>query len=211
MRLADYPANLMREICPECEQAESRPKDFCQTLAYVLAGLPERERDVIRARFKDGDTLRAYGKKIGVSGDRVRQIEAKALAKLKAPTANSYLRFGVEACIKTAYNTAYYEAGAAAIAKMKAEIQKHNDEVMKEPKQAHAITMPIETLELSVRAYHCMTRRGLKTVYDILQLTGEDFRRTRNLGVNTSAEIIRKLEKNGYECEHLKLKRRTEE
>jgi RNA polymerase primary sigma factor len=58
--------------------------------------LSERERDVIRMRFGlDGEsphTLEEAGKKLGVTRERVRQVEAKALAKLRHPSRNGSLR-----------------------------------------------------------------------------------------------------------------------
>jgi RNA polymerase primary sigma factor len=53
----------------------------------ALAALSEREREVLEFRFglKDGVSysLQAVGEKLGVTGERVRQIEARALGKLR--------------------------------------------------------------------------------------------------------------------------------
>jgi len=57
---------------------------------YVLRGLTEREEKVLRLRFglEDGRTrtLEEVGKEFDVTRERIRQIEAKALRKLKNPT-----------------------------------------------------------------------------------------------------------------------------
>ena len=49
----------------------------------VLKRLTTREESVIRARFYDGKTLDEIGLELGVSRDRIRQIEAKGLEKLR--------------------------------------------------------------------------------------------------------------------------------
>ena len=63
---------------------------------HVLMDLSDRERDVIRMRFGlDGErlhTLEEAGKKLGVTRERVRQVEAKALAKLRHPSKSASLR-----------------------------------------------------------------------------------------------------------------------
>jgi RNA polymerase primary sigma factor len=55
-------------------------------LRRTIDELPQPERDVIRLRFGlDGDDplpLREAGRRLGVSAERVRQIESRALKKL---------------------------------------------------------------------------------------------------------------------------------
>ena len=62
----------------------------------VLQSLNPRERKVLELRFglKDGRTrtLEEVGKEFGVTRDRIRQIEAKALRKLRHPSRSKRLR-----------------------------------------------------------------------------------------------------------------------
>ena len=61
-----------------------------ESLREVLSTLTEREENVIRMRFglDNGQpmTLEEVGQKFGVTRERIRQIEAKAIRKLKHPT-----------------------------------------------------------------------------------------------------------------------------
>eukprot|EP00178_Gracilaria_changii_P016065 TRINITY_DN4535_c0_g1_i1.p1 TRINITY_DN4535_c0_g1~~TRINITY_DN4535_c0_g1_i1.p1 ORF type:complete len:585 (-),score=105.01 TRINITY_DN4535_c0_g1_i1:1356-2927(-) len=67
-----------------------------EDLETVLNTLSPRERDVIRMRygFDDGKmkTLEEIGTFFAVTRERIRQIEAKALRKLRHPTRNAVLR-----------------------------------------------------------------------------------------------------------------------
>jgi RNA polymerase primary sigma factor len=67
-----------------------------ETIGEALASLSAREERVIRMRFGLGatseHTLEEVGNLFRVSRERIRQIEAKALRKLKHPTRSRTLR-----------------------------------------------------------------------------------------------------------------------
>jgi RNA polymerase nonessential primary-like sigma factor len=70
-------------------------------LQQLLADLTTRERDVIRMRFGLGDghpySLAEIGRALELSRERVRQIEAKALQKLRQPKRRNRVRDYLEA------------------------------------------------------------------------------------------------------------------
>jgi len=63
-------------------------EDASQSLDRLLAGLTHRERSVLERRFGLGgrppETLEDVGKSYGLTRERIRQIEAKTLAKLES-------------------------------------------------------------------------------------------------------------------------------
>src|SRR3989339_1223153 len=71
-----------------------------EDLTEILGGLSPRERDVLRLRFGMDDgrqrTLEEVGQLFGVTRERIRQIEAKALRKLRHPNRSRRLKEYIE-------------------------------------------------------------------------------------------------------------------
>ncbi|MBQ8696470.1 MAG: sigma-70 family RNA polymerase sigma factor, partial [Clostridia bacterium] len=67
-----------------------------EQLDEVLATLTPRENEVLKLRFglKDGKTrtLEEVGEVFGITRERIRQIEAKALRKLRHPSRSKRLK-----------------------------------------------------------------------------------------------------------------------
>ena len=67
-----------------------------EAVREVLGDLPKREQEVVRMRFglDDGQprTLKEVGEAFGVTRERIRQIEAKTLTKLRRPHRSDQLR-----------------------------------------------------------------------------------------------------------------------
>ena len=67
-----------------------------KVVTEVLSKLSPREERILRKRFGIGlakdYTLEEVGQEFCVTRDRIRQIEAKALRKLRHPTRSDYLR-----------------------------------------------------------------------------------------------------------------------
>ena len=58
-----------------------------EVVAEALCGLPERERTIVLRRFgiagREEETLEAVGRGLGLSAERVRQLEERALARIR--------------------------------------------------------------------------------------------------------------------------------
>ncbi len=83
------------ETMPEPDDAASA-QFLREQLRTILKSLNPRERQVLEMRFglKDGQshTLEEVGQAFGVTRERIRQIEAKALRKLRHPLRSRKLR-----------------------------------------------------------------------------------------------------------------------
>jgi RNA polymerase primary sigma factor len=71
--------------------------DLARCIENALSGLEERESTVLRLRFglsdsRDGATLEEIGQVFGVTRERIRQIEAKALRRLRLPSRGDVFR-----------------------------------------------------------------------------------------------------------------------
>lgn len=81
---------IMDRIADQSAADPARPTERTeleQLLGRALAQLPDKERTVLQRRFGFGDdvpeTLEEIGRSFGLSRERVRQIEARALQKLR--------------------------------------------------------------------------------------------------------------------------------
>ena len=204
----EYPLNLIYAVFEDeaeeiAERADIIP-DFNASIEYVLCTLSERERKILKNRFVDLLTLEQTGKLFGVTKDRIRQIEAKAIRKLRHPSRAKYFRYGVSAIIEN-IRTDYYNKFSELEGKL-IELCKLNMKTADEVIQDHELRRKyaptnIEQMDLSVRSYNCLKRAGIDTLQHLAQLSYNDLIRIRNLGRRSVDEIIGKLSEYGYEIQ----------
>ena len=60
-------------------------RELPERIEEAIDTLDERKQYILRSRFFEDKTLDELGKELGVSKDRVRQIEAQALRQLRSP------------------------------------------------------------------------------------------------------------------------------
>jgi RNA polymerase sigma factor (sigma-70 family) len=80
----------------EHDRDDQQARAHQETVTRVLASLTPREERVLRMRFGIGmntdHTLEEVGQQFSVTRERIRQIEAKALRKLKHPSRSRKMR-----------------------------------------------------------------------------------------------------------------------
>ncbi len=185
------------------------PEDLKETVEYCLQTLTEREQRIMTSYYGlNGETAKTYreiGQDFNVTQERIRQVHAKALRKLRHPNRANILKVGKkvydEQCAESERVKAIYaEAKAEELERLKAEDDERirqlaiDDAQRKHKDSGGLFVIPIENLDLSVRAFNCLHRAGIETVGDLLKLDDEALLRIRNLGRKSAEEVKQRIE-----------------
>jgi RNA polymerase sigma factor (sigma-70 family) len=79
-------SDVFMDVDPGCHDGDLAAEDSEAFVSRALASLEKRERYVLVQRFSKDRTLSEIGVKLGISRERVRQLEARALDKLRRLT-----------------------------------------------------------------------------------------------------------------------------
>ena len=155
---------------------------------------------------------------MNLTGERVRQIERKALCKLRHPSRSRRLRrvVGRNEILQSPEETnchksiivekiaAYIEGRSSNVGFFTQILQKNelviegNDIV-----GTNAGNIAIEELEFGAREYNCLKRSGVNTMADLLTMTAEDLMKVRNLGRKSAEEVLARVK--AYKTGEMKL------
>lgn len=207
----DYPMNLIYAIFGEHKQVaindEKSIKEVENNIEYILWNLMEaREANVLRMRFKGKLSLDEVAKILDLTRERVRQIEARALRKMRHPSRAKAIfapyRLSQEIKERTEVLDQKNKELAGLITQCLDQIDTLSKaldsvgiKVVTEKPNTYVTTLArnINEFEFSVRAYNCMKRAGINTIGDLTEKTEEEMRQVRNLGSRGLQEIKDKL------------------
>ena len=71
------------------------------------------------------------------------------------------------------------------------------EEIPEEPEPSPEAQIPLEELNLSVRAYNCLKRAQVNSVSDLMGFSYEDLLEIKNFGSKSADEVIEALERIG--------------
>ena len=169
---------------------------FDSNFMEVIKSFTEREQRIILKRIKEGYTLEAVALQENFSRERIRQIEARTIRRLRHPARIEMLRYGKE--VKSLRDDIKKLEMELEAKKIEIMYQLKNPEMIKLTKEERLTTLSIVDLDLSVRAYRCLMRSGIDNIGLLITKTEDDLSRIRNLGRKSMKEIKQKLEENGY-------------
>lgn len=209
-----FPQNLIDALGVMDEDEDPlkamEPISISSVLAAVEAAkLTEREYNILMLRFVEGMTYEEAGYQYTVTRERIRQIEAKALRKMRGRKACR------EILQKGFYQWTQEQIRQRADAIVEERIKQFKTQwlidhpepeyVVGDPvdpeinERAQKMQMTIEELDLSVRSYNCLKRANINTVRDLTDRTEESMVYVRNLGRKSLEEIGQKLKSLGLD------------
>lgn len=193
-----FPDNLLIAIVGQTNLVapDNMTQDRIRGLQYAMSTLEPREYEVLMYRYSSRLTLRAIGEIYDLSVERMRQIENKALRKLRVPSRWNYIKLGIAGYWqhrKKLYYDQGYRHGYMAGYEMGVKDQKEGRE--EAYKNNPVLNLTIEHLNLSTRAFQCLRRMGCHKIGDVTEKDADDIMRTRNMGKKSMDEIARALRK----------------
>lgn len=189
----EYPENLIKVLNFDFVECEEHFEERLQNLTKKGVITP-REEMVLLSIYKDNKTLEQTGKTLGVTRERIRQIQCKALKKLMRW--RRYFEVGeyfskeqlakqdYEKYLEKKHQEWDYESAKAFV----------TDYELGLPNEILIGDLDIGELDLSVRSHNCLKRAGIRTIKELSEKTVYDLYKIRNLGKKSAKEIMQKLE-----------------
>lgn len=205
-----WPYNLVEAMWMEQMNTALRDDQLCG-LEKALDSLTAREKDAVLCYYRDGITLQHIGEAWGVTPERARQVLAKAVRRLRHPARGNLIRDGYD----PAEEKAKLERKKAELAAEEASLNQWADVLaaqrLKLNKLSHDLEalikwdselrdargenprmdVPIEDLDLTVRAYHALHRAGFRTLGQVIDAeTAGNLKGIRHLGPKSYDEVL---------------------
>ena len=200
MKKKEYPENLLSQVFVNGLPTEL-PDDVALVLEYIIQKtLTEREGRVLDMRYKRYMTMAAIGEEYGLRAERIRQIEAKAVRKLRHPSRSRYILMGMEGYINHLRDTAVDERlreYKKEIVTLEKKIAELTDAEYEEEKN-ELENAPLAELDLSVRTFNILYRAGYSTVKELLDADAEKIVSLPNLGLKNFSDLIDVLSEKGF-------------
>jgi len=169
------------------------PNDYDESVDFVLKNtLSDRCCDFVLKRYADGLTLRKVGEEFGVTQERARQILSNSIRLLRHPRRVKYFTVGKEEITESEGREEEAKMLEFLASAKKVAEEKQNALSEKEFRKSVGSAIPIEQLELTVRAFNVLARGGIKTMAEIDEAYGDDgngILALRNCGQKTLREI----------------------
>ena len=208
-----YPYNLLDAIFGKAFDHVLN-EDEENGLNEALASLSEREQQVIMAYYKDEKSLHDVGVTFNVGQERIRQIVAKAIRKMRHPSRINRIRYGakgnerlLELNRKEAELRSREQIVEEAEKILETRLNKKQEKIEELSNDTYNLLCNsqayFDELDFSTRIYNCLRRSGIDTVDELLEairtpdkyhIHDSKLMHIRNLGRKSYEEIVNKAE-----------------
>lgn len=182
----------------EQEAKEKMYEVYLPGLMESMKTLSEREQKVLNLRFEHGLTYEQCGYRFNVTRERIRQVEARALRKMRHPSRSRMFLKASDDLLDRAWKE-MEEASRIRLEAIRIREGAFDDLIREKKVEPVNTEIPIDELELSVRSWNCLRRAGVNYISDMDGWTQERLMRVRNLGRKSMMEIIDRLRERGIE------------
>ena len=206
---APWPYNLLDDIVmPTYDHRKGGDRNECwpdiltpdqeSGLKYLLSTLSDKEQAFIRGYYEEDKSLEEVGQGYGLTRERVRQVLAKSVRKLRHPARLKLIQYGLEGYEHMTANRKrreQLEAEDRELDEMEQEIARRRAflecSYPLPQKTDNTGATPVDMLGLTVRSYNCLKRNNCNTLDDVCKAAKDgELLKIRNLGRKSLAEIL---------------------
>ena len=198
--------------------------NFDDAWKYLKTTLSDREAEVLELRYEESMRLKEIADTLNISKERVRQIEDRALRRLRHPKRARILLYGSEYIdaleeFKRATDEVRYKKFSPIIEDLKnkfnsvaSELEFDDDSiremiVQEALKKEVFINFGLDDLDISIRTYNNLKRAGIKDIKDILEYSDKNgLNMIPNFGISCFEELKKELHDFGC-CKELVFKK----
>lgn len=210
---AYYPYNLAGEIATQNRTdkrsdaareiaASAAQKTYAPALIKAVEELGGREGRIIKLRYYNGMTLEQVADTEGITRERVRQLEARALRRLRHPRVFETWQLTDPDKLEQ-IRQERDQLRLANISLRDQLMEKTPDEQERRQimqtvrQQTGEKNIRVEEMRFTFRTYNCLRRAGIGTLAEIAARTPDEIMQIRGLGRRSFDEIRAKLDEYG--------------
>ena len=188
-----FPENILEEI--GINKVSEKKIDYSELamdqmkgLQYAVSQMKVRDSMILLCRYEDKMTYKEIGERFSISGERVQQLVAKGLRKLRHPMRYSYIVWGYDT-----YNQMLAEKRKQVARLKKEDIEKSGDDILQ---------IDLAALQLSIKTWNILNRIGIHTIGELINVLekGQEELQIR-MRKRCFSEMIYSLEELGLFCE----------
>ena len=172
-----YPLNLIHDLFGKDYEWEGN-NDQLAGLDYAISTLTGKEQGCLYMRYREQQIYKSIAAEYSLTIERIRQIIAKALRKLRSPMRSVFIKNGYLI--------------------IQNERKKKENDIFIQGYGKYGVSDAWMASDFSIRTQNCLLRSDLRTLHDIVDKVRDDglesLLKIRNLGQKSLVEIVNALE-----------------